>query len=458
MPDMRHVEQPGRDGRPGTSARPPSAAPSDPDPVRARPSRSPASATRDGRVCRSASASWTGSWAAVSSRVRSSSSAASRASASPPCCSRRSRAWPWAGRSPGRALRDRRGVGRSGPPSGGPARAAGGPRPASASASLPSTRSGASSRPPGGPAGASWSSTRSRPRRSTSSTGRPGASARSARPTLRLMAFAKGEGTAVILAGHVTKDGTIAGPKTLEHLVDAVINLEGERYAALRLLRASKNRFGSTEEVGVFEMGDAGLIEVTDPGRAFLVDHADPAPGSVVAPRSRGVVRCWSRSRRSSRRRVSVRPSGGRVVSIRTASACSSRSSVDARVSVSPGTTSTRTSPAVCPSRSRGWTCRSRSRSPRPCETAPSFPAPSRSARSGCSVSCVRSAGSSGGFARPLGWGSCGRSCRGPVAVTARPRSPGWRSSVAATLAEAIAVALGSGSSPRGEAVAAMLG
>ncbi len=106
--------------------------------------------------------------------------------------------------------------------------------------------------------------------------------------TLRLMAFAKGEGTAVILAGHVTKDGTIAGPKTLEHLVDAVINLEGERYTALRLLRASKNRFGSTDEVGVFEMGDAGLTEVADPARAFLAEHDAPAPGSVVAPTMEG--------------------------------------------------------------------------------------------------------------------------------------------------------------------------
>lgn len=106
--------------------------------------------------------------------------------------------------------------------------------------------------------------------------------------TLRLMAFAKEEGTAVIVSGHVTKDGTIAGPKTLEHLVDAVVNLEGERYAALRLLRASKNRFGSTDEVGVFEMGDRGLAEVSDPARAFLAEHDEPAPGSVVAPTLEG--------------------------------------------------------------------------------------------------------------------------------------------------------------------------
>ena len=106
--------------------------------------------------------------------------------------------------------------------------------------------------------------------------------------TLRLMELAKGEGIAVVLVGHVTKDGSIAGPKTLEHLVDAVLSLEGERFATLRLLRATKNRFGSTDEVGVFEMVEAGLIEVADPARAFLADHERPAPGSVVAPTLEG--------------------------------------------------------------------------------------------------------------------------------------------------------------------------
>ena len=98
---------------------------------------------------------------------------------------------------------------------------------------------------------------------------------------LRLMELAKGSGIAVILVGHVTKDGTLAGPKALEHLVDAVLSLEGERTASLRLLRATKNRFGSTEEVGVFEMAEAGLVEVADPGRAFLAE-GEKAPGSVV--------------------------------------------------------------------------------------------------------------------------------------------------------------------------------
>jgi len=100
--------------------------------------------------------------------------------------------------------------------------------------------------------------------------------------TLRLMELAKGDGIAVIVVGHVTKDGMLAGPKTLEHLVDTVLSLEGERTATLRLLRATKNRFGSTEEVGVFEMAEHGLAEVADPGRAFLADAGQYAPGSVV--------------------------------------------------------------------------------------------------------------------------------------------------------------------------------
>ncbi len=106
--------------------------------------------------------------------------------------------------------------------------------------------------------------------------------------TVRFMEFAKGEAIAVVLVGHVTKDGSIAGPKTMEHLVDAVVALEGERFAALRLVRAAKNRFGSTDEVGVFEMAGDGLREVDDPARAFLADHTEAAPGSVVAPTMEG--------------------------------------------------------------------------------------------------------------------------------------------------------------------------
>jgi DNA repair protein RadA/Sms len=114
--------------------------------------------------------------------------------------------------------------------------------------------------------------------------GPPGSVGQVRESTLRLMDLAKAEGIPVILVGHVTKDGTLAGPKTLEHLVDVVLSIEGDRTGGLRLLRAAKNRFGSTEEVGVFEMGERGLDEVADPARAFLADHDAPAPGSVVAP------------------------------------------------------------------------------------------------------------------------------------------------------------------------------
>jgi len=105
---------------------------------------------------------------------------------------------------------------------------------------------------------------------------------------LRLMELAKGQGIAVMLVGHVTKDGSLAGPKTLEHLVDAVLELGGERSGVLRVLRAAKNRFGSTEEIGVFELAERGMVEVPDPARAFLVEHEIPAPGSVVAATMEG--------------------------------------------------------------------------------------------------------------------------------------------------------------------------
>ena len=97
----------------------------------------------------------------------------------------------------------------------------------------------------------------------------------------RLMRVAKERGTAVLLVGHVTKEGAIAGPRVLEHLVDCVLSFEGERERAYRTLRALKNRFGSTNEVGVFEMRDSGLVEVEDASARFVAE-ATHAPGSVV--------------------------------------------------------------------------------------------------------------------------------------------------------------------------------
>jgi DNA repair protein RadA/Sms len=98
----------------------------------------------------------------------------------------------------------------------------------------------------------------------------------------RLLAFAKTSGTPVFLIGHVTKDGTLAGPKTLEHLVDAVLSFEGERFHAHRVVRALKNRFGPVHELGVFEMTGAGLVEVANPSSLYLGSGAGARPGSIV--------------------------------------------------------------------------------------------------------------------------------------------------------------------------------
>src|SRR4051794_14848125 len=100
--------------------------------------------------------------------------------------------------------------------------------------------------------------------------------------TLRLMQLAKGSGVSVFLIGHVTKEGAIAGPKVLEHMVDTVLYLEGERYHTYRLLRSTKNRFGPTHEVGVFEMRGEGMIEVTNPSAAFLAERGEGTTGSTV--------------------------------------------------------------------------------------------------------------------------------------------------------------------------------
>jgi DNA repair protein RadA/Sms len=99
----------------------------------------------------------------------------------------------------------------------------------------------------------------------------------------RLRELAKSSGPAVFVIGHVTKEGTIAGPRVLEHIVDTVLYLEGDRFQAYRLLRSVKNRFGATAEVGVFEMVESGLLEVTNPSEAFLAERMVNAAGSAIA-------------------------------------------------------------------------------------------------------------------------------------------------------------------------------
>ncbi len=102
--------------------------------------------------------------------------------------------------------------------------------------------------------------------------------------TSELMRWAKSSGVPMAITGHVTKEGAIAGPRVLEHIVDVVLYLEGEQFSAYRLLRCVKNRYGSTNEIGVFEMKEEGLVEVENPSRVFLSQRQGEAVGSVVVP------------------------------------------------------------------------------------------------------------------------------------------------------------------------------
>ena len=112
----------------------------------------------------------------------------------------------------------------------------------------------------------------------------PGSVAQVRECALRLMRWAKARAAPVLIAGHVTKDGTLAGPRVLEHMVDVVLYLEGEELNAYRILRGTKNRFGSTNEVAIFQMGSNGLEEVTDPSRVLLSQHREGAVGSAIVP------------------------------------------------------------------------------------------------------------------------------------------------------------------------------
>ena len=100
--------------------------------------------------------------------------------------------------------------------------------------------------------------------------------------TMSLMQLAKGEGITVFVIGHVNKEGSIAGPKVLEHMVDCVLYFEGEPHMSYRILRAAKNRFGATNEIGVFEMADSGLVEVPNPSETLLAGRPKDTPGTCV--------------------------------------------------------------------------------------------------------------------------------------------------------------------------------
>jgi DNA repair protein RadA/Sms len=110
----------------------------------------------------------------------------------------------------------------------------------------------------------------------------PGSVAQVRECAAQLTRYAKRTGTALFLVGHVTKEGAIAGPRVLEHIVDTVLYFEGDPHSAFRLVRAAKNRFGAVNELGVFAMSEKGLKGVANPSRLFLAEHEQPVPGSCV--------------------------------------------------------------------------------------------------------------------------------------------------------------------------------
>jgi len=119
-------------------------------------------------------------------------------------------------------------------------------------------------------------------------TSAPGSVSQVRESTMKLMIMAKSKNIPVFLVGHVTKDGAIAGPRLLEHMVDTVLYFEGDKNHVFRILRAVKNRFGSTNEIGVFEMVDKGLAEVSNPSEVFLAERPESVPGSVVTASMEG--------------------------------------------------------------------------------------------------------------------------------------------------------------------------
>ena len=163
----------------------------------------------------------------------------------------------------------------------------------------------------------------------------PGAVSQLRECTAELVRFAKASGTAVLLVGHVTKEGQIAGPRVLEHMVDTVLYFESDTGSRYRVLRSVKNRFGAANEIGVFAMVEQGLREVTNPSAIFLSRHAEPVSGqrhhrdargnAVAADRSAGAGRCQSRRQSAPRggrhrRQPSHHAAGGRASPCRTRS------------------------------------------------------------------------------------------------------------------------------------------
>ncbi len=151
--------------------------------------------------------------------------------------------------------------------------------------------------------------------------GTPGGVSQVRAVTSALVALAKQRDLPIVLIGHVTKDGAVAGPRTLEHLVDVVLSFEGDRHSTMRMVRGLKNRYGPSDEVGCFEMFDGGIHEVTDPTGLFVGTMTGTVPGRPSRWRWRASDRSWPRCRAWCRRSAPTRPPGARCpISTRTAS------------------------------------------------------------------------------------------------------------------------------------------
>ena len=153
-------------------------------------------------------------------------------------------------------------------------------------------------------------------------TAAPGGTTQIKECAMSLMQYAKRHSVTIFIVGHVNKEGTLAGPKILEHMVDCVLYFEGEQTGPFRCLRAAKNRFGSTNEIGVFEMSDRGLMEVQNPSAAMLAGHPTDASGNCIACVMEGAVRCLRRFRRWLQRHSSVCRAGRRLAWTITAWCC----------------------------------------------------------------------------------------------------------------------------------------
>ena len=286
------------------------------------------------------------------------------------------------------------------------------PRPTWARCSATSRRSGPSC----------WSSTPCRPSAPPTSTASPAASPRSRRSRPRWSGWPRPRTSPPCMVGHVTKDGSIAGPRVLEHLVDVVLHFEGERSSRLRMVRAVKNRFGPVDEVGCFDLSGEGIVAVTDPTGLFVARHHEPVAGTCVS------VVLEGRRPILAEVQALVTPATAERPRRTTSGLDGSRDRDDRGRAPAAGP-----DPAAHPRRVRLDRRRASGSSSRP----PTWPRPSRwrrrgssatspptwwrSARSAWPASCAGSATSRSGSPRPPGSASAARSCR-----PSRTATPAW--------------------------------